>query len=142
MSTELESSRFLPLTQHAKYLSTFQPQSIHTCCLLEALFPQISPGVLPHQLLRRKASSERSSMIALYKNIGRPSRWQRSRTCRSPSSAQIHQKYIYMWNNSYRTPTERWQKTPNFPKGKKLPISLAMWLKGSWYSGRVSGLCL
>ena len=25
-----------------------------------------------------------------------------------------------MWNNSYRTPTERWQKTSDFPKGKKL----------------------
>ena len=51
----------------------------------------------------------------------RPSRWQRSKTWRSPSSSQIHQKYIYMWNNSYRTPTERWQKTSDFPKGKKLP---------------------
>ena len=40
---------------------------------------------------------------------------------RSPSSPQIHQKYIYMWNNSYRTPTEPWQKTSGFPKGKKLP---------------------
>ena len=40
---------------------------------------------------------------------------------RSPSSPQIPQKYIYMWNNSYRTPTERWQKTSDFPKGKKLP---------------------
>ena len=26
-----------------------------------------------------------------------------------------------MWNNSYRTPTECWQKTSDFPKGKKLP---------------------
>ena len=33
----------------------------------------------------------------------------------------VHQKYIYMWNNSYRTPTECWQKTSDFPKGKKLP---------------------
>ena len=40
---------------------------------------------------------------------------------RSPSSPQIHQKYIYMWNNTYRTPTEAWQKTSDFPKGKKLP---------------------
>ena len=39
---------------------------------------------------------------------------------RSPSSTQIHQNYIYMWNNSYRTPTECWQKTSDFPKGKKL----------------------
>ena len=43
---------------------------------------------------------------------------------RSPSFPQIHQKYIYMWNNPYRTPTERWQKTPDFPKGKTLPTYL------------------
>ena len=29
-----------------------------------------------------------------------------------------------MWNNSYRTPTECWQKTSDFPKGKKLPMYL------------------
>ena len=44
--------------------------------------------------------------------------------CRSHSSPQIHQKYIYMWNNSYRTCTERWQKTSDLPKGKKLPTDL------------------
>ena len=55
---------------------------------------------------------------------GRPSRWLRSKTWRSPSSPQIHQKYIYMWNNSYRTLTERWQKTSDLPKGKKLPTYL------------------
>ena len=55
----------------------------------------------------------------------RPSRWRRSKTWRSPSSPQIHQKYIYMRNNSCRTPTEHWQKTSNFPKGKKLPTYLA-----------------
>ena len=49
------------------------------------------------------------------------SRWQRSKMWISPSSPQIHQKYIYMWNNSYRTPTERWQKTSDLPKGKKPP---------------------
>ena len=62
-----------------------------------------------------------------FKNMlsgGRPSRWCRSKTWRSPSSPQIHQKYIYMWNNSYRTTTERWQKTSDFPKGKKLPTYL------------------
>ena len=32
----------------------------------------------------------------------RHSRWWKSKTWRSPSSPQIHQKYIYMWN----TPTE------------------------------------
>ena len=52
---------------------------------------------------------------------GGASRWRKSKTWRSPSSPQIHQKYIYMWNNSFRTPTERWQKTSDLPKGKKLP---------------------
>ena len=52
---------------------------------------------------------------------GRPSRWRKSKTWRSPSSPQIHQKYIYMWNNPYRTPTECWQETSDLPKGKKLP---------------------
>ena len=33
-------------------------------------------------------------------------------------------KYIYMWNNSYRTPTDHWQKTSDLPKGKKLPTYL------------------
>ena len=32
--------------------------------------------------------------------VGGPSRWQRPKTWRSSSSPQIHQKYIYMWNNS------------------------------------------
>ena len=53
--------------------------------------------------------------------MGRPSRWWRSNTRRSPSSPQIHQKHIYMSNNAYRTPTERWQKTSDFPKVKKCP---------------------
>ena len=43
---------------------------------------------------------------------------------RSPSSPQIHQKYVYMGNNSYRKPPEHWQKTSYFPKGKKLPTYL------------------
>ena len=58
------------------------------------------------------------------KTWGGASRWWKSKTQRSPSYPQIHQKYIYMWNNSYRTPTERWQKTSDFPKGKKLPTYL------------------
>ena len=29
-----------------------------------------------------------------------------------------------MWKNSYRTPTERWQKTSDLPKGKKLATYL------------------
>ena len=44
-----------------------------------------------------------------------------SKTWRSPSSPQIHQKYIYRWNDSYRTPTECWQKTSDLKKGKKVP---------------------
>ena len=55
---------------------------------------------------------------------GGASRWRKSKTRRSPSFPQILQKYIYTWNNSYRTPTERWQKTSDFPKGKKLPTYL------------------
>ena len=51
-------------------------------------------------------------------------RWRKSKTRRSPSSPQIHQKYIYTWNCSYRTPTERWQKTSDLTKGKKLPTYL------------------
>ena len=47
-----------------------------------------------------------------------------SKTWRSPSSPQIHQKYIYMRNCSYRTPSECWQKTSDLPKGKKLPTYL------------------
>ena len=43
---------------------------------------------------------------------------------RSPSSPQIHQKYTYRWNNSDRTPTECWQKTSDFPKGKRIPTYL------------------
>ena len=47
-----------------------------------------------------------------------------SKMWRSPSSPQIHQKYIYMRYSYYRTCTERWQKTSDFPKGKKLPTYL------------------
>ena len=57
----------------------------------------------------------------IQKNGGRRSRQQSSKMWRSPSSPQIHQKYIYMWNNSQRTPTECWQKTSDFRKGKKPP---------------------
>ena len=41
-----------------------------------------------------------------YQMDWRTSRRQRTKTWRSPSSPQIHQEYIYMWNNSYRTPVE------------------------------------
>ena len=54
----------------------------------------------------------------------RPTRWWRSKKWKSPSSPQIHQKYIYMWNNSYRIPTEHWQETSDLPKGRKLATYL------------------
>ena len=53
-----------------------------------------------------------------------PTRLWWNKTWRSPSSPQIRQKYTYMWKNSYRTRTEHWQKTSDFPKGKKLPTYL------------------
>ena len=65
-----------------------------------------------------------SKNIILWKKWRRPSRQWTGKTWRSPSSPQIHQKYIYVWNNCYRTPTEPWQKTSNFSKGKKLPTYL------------------
>ena len=52
-------------------------------------------------------------------------RWQKSNTWRSPSYPQIHQKYIYTWNCSYRTPTAHWQKNSDLPKGKKLSTYLS-----------------
>ena len=63
-------------------------------------------------------------MAIIKKSTEKASRWWRSKTWRPPSSPQIHQKYIYMWNSSYRTPTEHWQKTSDFAKGKKLPTYL------------------
>ena len=55
---------------------------------------------------------------------GGASRWRKSKKRRSTSAPQIHQKHIYMWNYSYRTPTEHWEKTSDLPKGKKLPTYL------------------
>ena len=67
----------------------------------------------------RKATEDQNNITG-----GGPSRWRRNKTWRSPSFPQIHQKYIYTCNNSYRTPTESWQKTSDFPKGKKIPTHL------------------
>ena len=39
-------------------------------------------------------------------------------------SPQMHQKYIYMWNDSHRTSTEHWQKTSDLPKGKTISTQL------------------
>ena len=85
-----------------------------------------------HGLRSRGGSSETRAVPMSWPNRcaikterwGGASRRQKSKTWRSPSSPQIHQKYIYMWNCSYRTPTERWQKTLDLPKGKTLPTYL------------------
>ena len=53
--------------------------------------------------------------INIYKG-GEERRWRKSKTRRSPSFPQIQKKYIYTWNCSYRTPTERWQKTSDLQK--------------------------
>ena len=64
-----------------------------------------------------------STILQFKKPSRRPSRWWKSKTWRSPSSPQIHQNYIYMWNNSYRTPTERWQKNSDLPKARNSPCT-------------------
>ena len=127
-------------------------QSTHTYCIkwsstqtLWGIFWNVSPVeflLLANLLYTNLLFSIYCSTIWILPSTGGASRWQRSKMWRSPSSPQIHQKYIYMWKNSYRTPTERWQKTSDFLKGKKLLTYLAVWLTGSWCSSRVSGLCL
>ena len=39
-------------------------------------------------------------------------------------SPQIHQKCIYMWNDSHRTSTKCWQWTSDLQKGKKISMQL------------------
>ena len=38
------------------------------------------------------------------------------------SSPQIHQKFIWIWDSSYRTTSEQQQKTLNFQKGKTISL--------------------
>ena len=64
---------------------------------------------------------------------GGASRWWKSKTWISPSSPQIHQKSIYMWNNSYRTPTVRWQKTSDLPKVNHFDIQFCIVILGKKY---------
>ena len=52
-------------------------------------------------------------------------------------SSQIHQKFIFMWNNSYRTPSEPWEKTSGFQKGK--PISWEWGRAKDKYKKRYNG---
>ena len=77
------------------------------------------------KIIEKKTITWRLNNILLKKQwVGGASRWWKCKTQRSASSPQIHQKHIYVWNSSYRTPTERWQKTSDLPKGKKLPTYL------------------
>ena len=75
--------------------------------------------------------------------MGERRRQPKSKTRRSPSSPQTHQKYVYTWNCSYRTPTEHWQKTSDFPKVKKLPtyLSRAKEKKKKQRQKRMDGTC-
>ncbi|XP_049571774.1 succinate--CoA ligase [GDP-forming] subunit beta, mitochondrial isoform X2 [Orcinus orca] len=95
---------------------------------VEAILVNIFGGIVNCAIIANgitRACRELELKVPLVVRLeGGPSRWQRSKTWRPRSSPQIHPKYIYVWNNSYRTPTERRQKTSDFPKGKKLPTYL------------------
>ena len=84
------------------------------------------PGKLHSALVTAVEKSRKITKLSFVKTIwsGGPSRWQRSKTWRSPSFPQIPQRHIDIWNNSYRTHTEHWQKTSDFPKGRKIPTYL------------------
>ncbi|XP_049571920.1 COX assembly mitochondrial protein homolog isoform X7 [Orcinus orca] len=71
----------------------------------------VEKDVLIPKIMREKARERCSEQVQ-----GGASRWRKSKTWRSPSSPQLHQKYIYTWNTSYRTPAEHWQKTSDLPK--------------------------
>ena len=107
-------------TKRHRLAEWIQKQDPYICCLQEIHFR-------PRDTYRLKVRGWKKIFHAngnQKKAGGGASRWWKNKTRRSPSSPQIHQKYIYMWNNSYRSPTERWQKTSDFPKGKKLPSYL------------------
>nr|XP_058931096.1 succinate--CoA ligase [GDP-forming] subunit beta, mitochondrial isoform X4 [Kogia breviceps] len=93
---------------------------------VEAILVNIFGGIVNCAIIANgitKACRELELKVPLVVRLeGGPSRWQRSKTWRPPSSPQMHQKYIYMWNNSCRTPTECWQKSSDFPKGKVLVL--------------------
>ncbi|NIG58581.1 hypothetical protein BU61_1493 [Pontoporia blainvillei] len=105
------------------------PHGNHLCCtrLHRAVQAPYSLNEFTTLLLLPNQSSfsafsiteESKYVIVPHQARRRPSRWQRSKMWRSPSSPQIHQKYIYTGNNPYGIPTERWQKTSDLPKGKK-----------------------
>ena len=99
------------------------------------LTSQVSPKCLPHSYSLQRISWQEIVDEELFLFLppqisvkdhgkGGASRWRKSKTRRSPSSPQIHQKYIYTWNCSYRKPTECWQKTSGLPKGNKLLMYL------------------
>ena len=90
------------------------------CLLIARQLSIVMMPVLPKLIYRFRAISIKSKPVTLCISTnrfqGRLSRWWRSKTWRSSSSPQIHQKYFCMWNNSYRTPTKCWQKTSCFQK--------------------------
>ena len=48
-------------------------------------------------------------------------RWQKSKTRRSPSSPQIHQKYIYMWKCSNKHPLNAGRRPQTSQKARNSP---------------------
>ena len=103
-------------------MSPHFPYFIHPFPFITSI-PRSLISMQKHQTISDPYSSNKNSRKEKYtKNpmAGGASRWRKSKMWRSPSSPQIHQKHIYMWNSSYRTPTERWQKTSDLPKSKKL----------------------
>ena len=107
--SKIQWYRWRHVTQPGDIVSMLQVMKLRLACVG-------SPAALQNPILAPWNASNT--------NMGGASRRQKSKTRRSPSSPQIHQKYIYTWNCSYRTPTERWQKTSDLPKGKKLPTYL------------------
>ena len=74
---------------------------------------------------------------------GELSRWWIIKMGRSPSSPEIYQKYICMWNNCCRT-SERWLKTSDFQKGKLISKEWGRWTDiGKWGDkGFGTGICI
>ena len=69
-------------------------------CWLHLSTPHVGSFISCNHMLTKDINAQQKPL-----KVGRPSRWRRSKMWRSPSSPQIHQKYIYKWKTSYRTPT-------------------------------------
>ena len=100
-------SSFLPVTTENIYSSGLTPDPTHSQILkIPTRYPSCLFSVSsasPPELHPFYHHLDTLILSVLKTRHRRPSRWQKSKTWRSPSSPQIHQKYIYMWNNSYRT---------------------------------------